>query len=158
MDIRQEGTPREEQQGTLQEVLTLLESKDTLLGAMDIRQEDTLQAGQQGTLLEAMDTLLAVMVIQPEGMGTLQAAILQDILLEEGIPDLLEVDIMDTTEKNKTPLMMVMGLLYVINSTLAIGFISLSSLWKLYLVLGASEYDFKSHILKHPVLNRLIFV
>merc|ERR1711971_680327 len=117
MGTHQVGTPREEQQATLQEVLILLEAKDTLLGAMDIRQEDTLQAGQQGTLLEAMDTLLAVMVIQPEGMGTLQAAILQDILLEEGIPDLLEVDIMDTTEKNKTPLMMVMGLLYVINST-----------------------------------------
>ena len=162
MDTHRVVTPREEQQGTLQVVLTLLEATDTPLEAMDtplegmdIRQEDTLQEGQQGTPLEVMDTLLAVMDIQLEGMDTRQVAILQDILLEEGIQDLLEVDIMDTTEKNKIPLMMVRGLLYVSNLTLTIGIIILSSLWKLDLVLGASEYDFKSHILKHPALNRL---
>merc|ERR1712088_1191481 len=98
---------------------------------MVIHQEDTPQEGQQGTPLEVMD-------IQLEGMDTLQAAILQDILLEEGIQDLLEVDTIDTTEKNKTPLMIVRGLLYAMNSTLTIGFTSLSSLWKLDLVLGAS--------------------
>merc|ERR1719331_274297 len=83
---------------------------DTLLEVMDIQLED------MDTLLEvmdthlvAMDTLLEVMDIQLEGMDTLQAAIRQDILLE-GIQDLLEVDTTDTTEKNKTPLM-VRGLL-----------------------------------------------
>ena len=172
-------TLQEEQPGTLLEELTVLEVMDSPLEVMDtplevmvIHQEDTLQEGQQGTPLEAMDihledmdthlevmdTHLAVMDIQLEGMDTRQVAILQDILLEEGIQDLLEVDIMDTTEKNKIPLMMVRGLLYVSNLTLTIGIIILSSLWKLDLVLGASEYDFKSHILKHPALNRLIFV
>merc|ERR1712172_475110 len=117
MVTHQVGTPREEQQDTLQEVLTLLEQPDTPLEDMD-------------TQLEVMDTLLEVMDIQLEGMDTLQVAIPQDILLEEGTQDLLEVDIMDTTGKNKTPFMTIRGLLYVINSTLTIEFILLSSLWK----------------------------
>ena len=96
MVIHQVDTLQEEPQGTLLEELTLLEATDTRLEVMD-------------THLVAMDTLLEVMDIQLEGMDTLQAAILQDILLE-GIQDLLEVDTTDTTEKNKTPLM-VRGLL-----------------------------------------------
>merc|ERR550532_1567446 len=96
MAIPREDILQEEPQGTLLEEVTLLEVMDTHLVAMD-------------TLLEVMDTLLEVMDIQLEGMDTLQAAIRQDILLE-GIQDLLEVDTTDTTEKNKTPLM-VRGLL-----------------------------------------------
>ena len=119
MAIPREDILQEERQDTLLEELTL----DTPLEAMVIHQVDTLQEEPQGTLLEAtdtlleatdtlledMDTLLEVMDIQLEGMDTLQAAIRQDILLE-GIQDLLEVDTTDTTEKNKTPLM-VRGLL-----------------------------------------------
>ena len=144
-------TLQEEQPGTLLEELTVLEVMDSPLEVMDtplevmvIHQEDTLQEGQQGTPLEAMDihledmdthlevmdTHLAVMDIQLEGMDTRQVAILQDILLEEGIQDLLEVDTTaDTTERNKTHLM-VRGLLSDINSTRNIGFMLLSSLWK----------------------------
>ena len=101
MAIPQEGILQEERQDTLLEDLT-----------QDIQQEvmDTPREEQQGTLLEAMDTqledmgtLLGVMDIQLEGMDTLQAAIRQDILLL-GIQDLLE-DTTDTTERNKTPLM-----------------------------------------------------
>merc|ERR1712183_1008666 len=122
MDTQQVDTLQGEQQGTLQEVLTLLGATDTPLEVMDIHREDTLQEGQRVTLLEAMDTPLEV-------MDTLQVAILQDILLE-GIQDLLEVDTTaDTTERNKTHLM-VRGLLSDINSTRNIGFMLLSSLWK----------------------------
>ena len=71
---------------------------DTLQEVMVTLQVDTLQEEQQVTQLEGMDTL--------------QAAIQQDILLE-GIQ---EVDTTDTTEKNKTPLM-VRRLLNDINST-----------------------------------------
>merc|ERR1712203_358782 len=105
----------EERQDTLLEDLT----QDIQQEAMVTPQVDTLQEEQQATLLEVMDTqledmdtLLEVMDIQLEGMDTLQAAIQQDILLE-GIQ---EVDTTDTTEKNKTPLM-VRRLLNDINST-----------------------------------------
>merc|ERR1712083_965797 len=90
------------------------EAMDTPQEAMVTPQVDTLQEEQQATLLEVMDTqledmdtLLEVMDIQLEGMDTLQAAIQQGIL---------EVDTTDTTEKNKTPLM-VRRLLNDINST-----------------------------------------
>ena len=118
MVIHQVDTLQEEPQGTLLEATdTLLEATDTLLEDMDTLLEvmDTHLVAMD-TLLEVMDTQLEdtdtpleVMDIQLEGMDTLQAAIRQDILLE-GIQDLLEVDTTDTTEKNKTPLM-VRGLL-----------------------------------------------
>ena len=110
MVIHQVDTLQEEPQGTLLEELTLLEATDTRLEVMDTHlvAMDTLLEVMD-TQLEDTDTPLEVMDIQLEGMDTLQAAIRQDILLE-GIQDLLEVDTTDTTEKNKTPLM-VRGLL-----------------------------------------------
>jgi len=122
MAIPQEDILQEERQDTLLEDLTQdiqQEAMDTPQEAMVTPPVDTLQEEQQATLLEVMDTqledmdtLLEVMDIQLEGMDTLQAAIQQDILLE-GIQGLQEVD---TTEKNKTPLM-VRRLVNDINST-----------------------------------------
>merc|ERR1712130_452071 len=106
MDTQQVDTLQGEQQGTLQEGLTL-GATDTPLEVMDIHQEDTPQEGQQVTLLEAMDTHLEDMDTPLEAMDTLLEAILQDIPLE-GIQDLPEVDITDTTGKNRT-LLMVLG-------------------------------------------------
>merc|ERR1712203_31952 len=88
----------------VQEVQDTLDTLDTLPEVQDTLEELDIR-------LEVQDTP-ELLDIQQEGMATLQAAIQQDILLE-GIQ---EVDTTDTTEKNKTPLM-VRRLLNDINST-----------------------------------------
>ena len=121
LDI-QVDTPQEEQVGTLQEVLTLLEPMDTHLEAMDTHREDTtLREGQQGTQMEVDTTE-------------------------------------DTTEKNKTPLMVLEDCSMMAIQQHFSWINTMEQSLKITSLLRASEYDFTSHILKNPVLNLFILV